>query len=156
LHEACHQIAFNTGLQRRLGDYPLWLSEGIATFFESPDFSSATGWGGTGKVNWYNLGNLRKYARQRPQDSLMKLLVQDDLLRQGETSAAAYAESWGLTFYLIKRKPKQFVDYLKKLRSRPPGNPSDAKQRLDDFRASFGEDLEKIDKEFIRFIGTLR
>ena len=37
LHEACHQIAFNTGLQTRLGDYPLWVSEGIATFFEATD-----------------------------------------------------------------------------------------------------------------------
>jgi hypothetical protein len=156
LHEACHQIAFNTGLQRRLGDYPFWLSEGIATFFESPDFTSSNGWGGTGKVNWYNLNNLRHYARTRPADSLMKLLTQDDLLRQGETATAAYAESWGLTFFLIKRKSKSFVEYLKLLHARPPGNPSDAKQRMDDFRTCFGDDLEKLDKEFVRFIGSLR
>lgn len=156
LHEACHQIAFNTGLQRRLGDYPFWLSEGIATFFESPDFNSSNGWGGTGKINWYNLNNLRHYARMRPADSLMKLLTQDDLLRQGETATAAYAESWGLTFFLIKRKSKPFVEYLKLLHSRPPGNPSDAKQRMDDFRTCFGDDLEKLDKEFVRFIGSLR
>jgi hypothetical protein len=156
LHEACHQIAFNTGLQRRLGDYPLWLSEGIATFFESPDFSSSSGWGGTGKINWFNLNNLRSYARHRPKDSLTKLLVQDDLLRKGETTTNAYAESWGLTFYLIKRKQKQFVEYLKLLHARMPGNPSDAKQRLDDFRACFGEDLDKLDKDFVRFMGTLR
>ena len=156
LHEACHQIAFNTGLQRRLGDYPFWLSEGIATFFESPDFNSSSGWGGTGKINYFNLGNLRQYARIRPADSMMKLLVQDDLLRRGETSTAAYAESWGLTYFLIKRKPKNFVEYLKLLRERLPGNPADAKQRLDDFRSCFGEDLDKLDKEFVRFVGTLR
>lgn len=156
LHEACHQIAFNTGLQRRLGDYPFWLSEGIATFFESPDFNSSSGWGGTGKINYFNLSNLRQYARIRPADSLMKLLVQDDLLRRGETSTAAYAESWGLTYFLIKRKPKNFVEYLKLLRERLPGNPADAKQRLDDFRSCFGEDLDKLDKEFVRFVGTLR
>jgi hypothetical protein len=156
LHEACHQIAFNTGLQRRLGDYPFWLSEGIATFFESPDFNSSSGWGGTGKINYFNLSNLRQYARIRPADSMMKLLVQDDLLRRGETSTAAYAESWGLTYFLIKRKPKNFVEYLKLLRERLPGNPADAKQRLDDFRSCFGEDLDKLDKEFVRFVGTLR
>ncbi len=156
LHEACHQIAFNTGLQQRLGDYPLWLSEGIATFFESPDFSSSTGWGGTGKVNYFNLNNLRIYSKIRPADSLLTLLVQDDRLRSGETTAAAYAESWGLTFFLIKRKPKQFVEYLKELRSRPPGNPSDSKQRSADFQQCFGDDLDKLDREFVRFIGSLR
>ncbi|MFO0013328.1 MAG: DUF1570 domain-containing protein [Planctomycetota bacterium] len=155
LHEASHQIAFNTGVQKRLGDYPLWVSEGMATFFESPDFSSSSGWGGTGKVNRFNLANLRRYAPQRPEDSLVKLLSDDKLLRQGETATAAYAESWGLTFFLIKRRPKQYVEYLKLLKDRPIGQPADPKQRLADFKQCFGEDLDKLNKEFIRFIGTL-
>jgi hypothetical protein len=156
LHEACHQIAFNTGLQRRLGDYPLWVSEGIATFFESPDFNSSSGWGGTGKVNRYNLTNLRRYAPQRPDDSLAKLLSDDQLLRQGETATQAYAESWGMTFFLIKRRPKQYVEYLKLLQDRPLGQKADSKQRLAEFKQCFGDDLEKINKEFVRFISSLQ
>ena len=156
LHEACHQIAFNTGLQTRLGDYPLWLSEGLATFFESADTRSSSGWAGAGKVNAYNLDQFRQYYRARPPDSLVSLLTQDERFRKGDTSAAAYGESWGLTFYLIKKKPKEFVSYLMKLRSREPGNPSDARQRLDDFQESFGADLDKIDKEFVRMIAALR
>jgi hypothetical protein len=155
LHEACHQIAFNTGLQQRLGDYPLWVSEGIATFFESPDFKSSTGWGGTGKINRYNLFNLRAYGRNRPTDSLLKLLINDDLLRQPDTATAAYAESWGLTFFLIKRREKQYVEFLSLLQSRSPGEKADATQRMKDFKQCFGEDLEKLDKEFVRFIGSL-
>lgn len=156
LHEACHQIAFNTGLQKRLGDYPLWVSEGIATFFESPDFSSSSGWGGTGKVNRYNLVNLRRYATQRPNDSLLKLLSDDSLLRQADTATAAYAESWGLTFFLIKRRPKQYVEYLKLLEAYPLGQKVDPKQRVADFKKCFGDDLDKLNKEFVRFIGTLQ
>jgi hypothetical protein len=155
LHEACHQIAFNTGLQKRLGDYPLWVSEGMATFFESPDFSSSSGWGGTGKVNRFNLSNLRQYAAQRPSDALAQLIIRDDLLRKGDTAKSAYAESWGWTFFLIKRRPKQYVEYLRLLEARPLGQPADAKQRLTDFRKCFGEDLEKLNREFVRFIGTL-
>ncbi|MEI8197954.1 MAG: DUF1570 domain-containing protein, partial [Phycisphaerae bacterium] len=34
VHEACHQLAFNTGIQKRQVDYPLWLSEGLACSFE--------------------------------------------------------------------------------------------------------------------------
>jgi hypothetical protein len=155
LHEACHLIAFNTGIQKRLGDYPLWVSEGFATFFESPDFTSSSGWGGTGKVNRFNLINLRRYAPQRRDDSLLQLIVRDELLRQGDTATHAYAESWGLTFFLIKRRPKQYVEYLKLLESRPLGQPADAKQRTADFRQCFGDDLDKLNKEFIRFIGSL-
>lgn len=155
LHEACHLIAFNTGIQKRLGDYPLWVSEGFATFFESPDFSSSSGWGGTGKVNRFNLINLRRYAPQRREDSLLQLIVRDELLRQGETATNAYAESWGLTFFLIKRRPKQYVEYLKLLESRPLGQPADAKQRTADFRKCFGDDLDKLNKEFVRFISSL-
>lgn len=156
LHEACHQIAFNTGLQTRLGDYPLWLSEGIATFFESADTRSSSGWAGAGRINTYNLQQIRFYFRNRPADSLASLLTQDERFRKGDTSAAAYGECWGLTFFLVKKKPKEFVAYLKKLRERPPGNPSDAKQRLDDFLASFGQDLDKLDKDFVRMMTGLR
>jgi hypothetical protein len=156
LHEACHQIAFNAGLQTRLGDNPLWLSEGIATFFESADTRSSTGWAGTGRINTYNLQQLLVHLRIRPEDSLVSLLTQDERFRKGDTSAAAYGESWGLTYFLIKKKPKEFVAYLKKLRQRKPGNPSDAKQRLEDFQECFGQDLAKIDKDFERMISGLR
>ncbi|MFM8570562.1 MAG: DUF1570 domain-containing protein [Pirellula sp.] len=156
LHEACHQIAFNTGLQTRLGDYPLWVSEGIATFFESADTRSSSGWAGTGRINAYNLQQLRNYFRNRPSDSLTNLLIQDERFRQADTATAAYGESWGLTFYLIKKKPKEFVGYMRKLKERPPGNASDPKQRLADFQASFGQDLEKLDKEFARMMASLR
>lgn len=156
LHEACHQIAFNTGLQTRLGDYPLWVSEGIATFFEATDLRSSSGWAGAGRVNPYNLIQLRQYSRARSTDSLRSLLIQDDRFRQGDTSTAAYAEGWGLTFYLLKRKPKEYVAYLRRLGERLPGDTSDPKRRLDDFYGAFGDDLEKLDKDFVRFIGGLR
>ena len=36
IHEATHQMAFNCGLQTRYAAIPLWVSEGIAVFFETP------------------------------------------------------------------------------------------------------------------------
>ncbi len=35
LHEAAHQLAFNTGLQRQKVMYPVWVSEGLASNFEN-------------------------------------------------------------------------------------------------------------------------
>lgn len=156
VHEACHLLAYNSGLQTRLGDSPLWLSEGIAMFFETPDFTKSTGWGGIGQVNWHNHRNLIQYSATRDANSLEKLIVEDDRLRQAETMASSYAEAWGLTYYLLKRKPKQFVEYLAILRERAPGKRADAKRRLEEFKACFGNDLSKVDKEFIRTMSTIR
>src|SRR5262249_27836675 len=35
VHEATHQIAFNCGFHRRYADIPLWVSEGVAIYFEA-------------------------------------------------------------------------------------------------------------------------
>lgn len=156
VHEACHLLSYNSGLQTRLGDSPLWLSEGIAMFFETPDFTKTTGWGGIGQVNWHNHRNLVQYSATRDANSLEKLIVEDDRLRQAETMASCYAEAWGLTYYLIKRKPKQFVNYLAILRERSPGKRADAKRRIEEFKSCFGDDLSKIDKEFMRTMSTIR
>ena len=152
VHEACHQIAFNSGLQVRLGDNPLWLSEGLATFFESPDLMSQNGWGGVGKLNKHNYANLANYLPKRTNDSLELLLLDDSRLRNGETMTSSYAEAWALTFYLIKSKPKDFVKYLNSIREKPPGQRSSPKERIELFRECFGDDLRKIDRDFIRLM----
>ena len=35
MHEAAHQLAFNTGLQKQKVMYPIWVSEGLASNFEN-------------------------------------------------------------------------------------------------------------------------
>ncbi|MGE3314899.1 MAG: DUF1570 domain-containing protein, partial [Planctomycetaceae bacterium] len=51
VHEATHQIAFNSGLHTRLADNPLWLTEGLAMFCETPDLKSRSGWKTIGTLN---------------------------------------------------------------------------------------------------------
>ncbi|RPI76748.1 MAG: DUF1570 domain-containing protein, partial [Planctomycetaceae bacterium] len=51
IHEATHQIAFNSGIHTRLADNPLWVTEGMAMFFETPDLTSRAGWRTVGAVN---------------------------------------------------------------------------------------------------------
>jgi hypothetical protein len=43
VHEASHQMAFNCRMHRRLAPVPVWISEGVATFFETPD-PGGRGW----------------------------------------------------------------------------------------------------------------
>jgi hypothetical protein len=59
IHEATHQIAFNSGLQTRFADVPLWVSEGLAVYFETPDLQNAKGWKTIGAVNTSRLDRFR-------------------------------------------------------------------------------------------------
>jgi hypothetical protein len=59
IHEATHQIAFNSGLQTRFADIPLWVSEGIAVYFETPDLQSSKGWRNVGAVKTSRLERFR-------------------------------------------------------------------------------------------------
>jgi hypothetical protein len=148
IHEATHQMAFNCGLQTRLGDNPLWLSEGIATFFETPN--------GIGKLNTFNYSNLIQTLPNRTPDSLAVLLTDDSRLRSAETTTTGYAEAWGLFHFLVNSNPKGMVKYLEIIRQLPVGSPSSSKERLALFQACFGEDLEKLEREFIKHIRKIR
>src|SRR5579863_411793 len=61
IHEATHQIAFNSGMHVRKADNPLWLVEGMAMYFETPDLSSKNGWKTAGAVNDDRLGQFRDF-----------------------------------------------------------------------------------------------
>jgi hypothetical protein len=154
VHEAFHQLAYNTGLQVRLADNPFWVSEGLAVYFESPDFSSSQGWSTIGKVNQYNLREFSNYLRQRPADSLITLLSDDQRFRNSATSTAAYAEAWALNYYLLRRRSKEYAEYLTYLSQKPPLGQSDPKVRVEEFKKFFGEDLQKFDQQFLNYIIT--
>ena len=115
IHEATHQIAFNSGLQTRFADIPLWVSEGIAVYFETPDLNNAKGWKEIGAINRPRLDRFREYLTRRPADSLTTLISDDTRLRNADSATAldAYAEAWALNYYLIRNHPKEFVAYLK-------------------------------------------
>jgi hypothetical protein len=164
IHEATHQIAFNCGLQTRLADIPVWLSEGIAMYFETPDLGSSQGWRGIGALNRNRLYQFRKYARQRPNDSLDALLLSDRRIQgrsedkryqDDQAVINAYAEAWCLTYYLIKHKPEEFVAYLKVLAAKGPVVEDTPGERREQFEKHFGE-LSTFDAQFLRQISRLR
>ncbi len=154
VHEAVHQVAFNTGLQVRLADNPLWLSEGLAMFFESPDLSSPQGWK-MGNVNYHNLRLFANYVTRRPDDSLLTLIQDDERFKNAETARDAYAESWALTYFLIKARSKQFAEYLREIGKLEPLQATDPSARVEAFKLHFG-DLKKIDRDFVKYLSKVR
>lgn len=155
VHEATHQIAFNSGLHTRLADNPLWLTEGMAMYFETPDLRSKTGWKTIGALNRTRLSRFREYLKRRPADSLQTLIGSDARFTQAETALDAYAEAWALSYFLIKSKPAAYVNYLTRIAAKPRLVWNSPAERLEDFRESFG-DLETLDAEFLQHLQRLR
>ncbi|MFG0267970.1 MAG: DUF1570 domain-containing protein [Rhodopirellula sp. JB055] len=156
IHEATHQLAYNCGLQTRFADNPMWVSEGMAMFFESPDFSNPRGWRGIGRVNVVNLGRFRRYLPSRPEDSLATLLSDDSRFRSAATAEDAYGESWALTYFLLKTQRKEFVAYLQKLSESKPLDERTPRERIEDFESSMGMGLEEIDRKFLTYMRRVR
>jgi hypothetical protein len=156
IHEATHQIAFNCGLQTRYAAIPLWLSEGMAIYFEAPDLTSSKGWRTIGAVNRVRLNGFRKYLQKpRPADSLVTLVSSDDRLRDPKRHEDAYAEAWALNYFLIRQRPKQYTDYVKMLSKKQPLVEDDAQTRLREFQNAFG-DLKQLDAEFVKQMERVR
>ncbi|MCA9142515.1 MAG: DUF1570 domain-containing protein [Planctomycetaceae bacterium] len=156
IHEATHQIAFNCGLQTRYADIPLWVSEGVAIYFETPDLRSSKGWRNIGGVNQVRLQEFGRYFRNRPADSLLTLISTDDRFRDPRQAGDAYAEAWSLNYFLIRKHLKEYLQYMKVLSEKRPLRYDDPEDRVAQFKEAFGDDLEQLNTEFIRYMRTVR
>jgi hypothetical protein len=155
IHEATHQLAYNSGLQQRFADVPIWFSEGMAVFFETPDLTTVKGWRTIGEVNTMRLVRYREHLPQKPRDSLSTLSVNNERFLRPRDSLDAYAEAWALTHYLLKAKPKQYVAYLQKLAAKQPFIWDEPEDRLKEFREAFG-DPKELDAELMKYVGQLK
>ncbi len=154
IHEATHQMAFNTGIHSRYSRPPLWLAEGLAMLFEAPGVCDSYNHAQPAdRVNRDRLSAFRKFLapHHRP-EWLASLVASDDFFHQN--TAAAYAESWALSFFLIETQPSQYIQYLRRTASREPFQESDSARRTADFTAIFGADWRMLESRFLRFMAA--
>jgi len=157
VHEATHQIAFNCGLHTRYADNPLWLTEGMAMYFETPDLRNRTGWRTIGKLNRGRLRIFKQSLRDRKSpESLLSLIQNDQRLSSPETAKDAYAEAWALTYFVIKKHRREYTEYLHQLSRKKPLIWNTPEERVAEFRAVFGDDISRLDQEFLRYFARLR
>ncbi|MCA9052748.1 MAG: DUF1570 domain-containing protein, partial [Planctomycetaceae bacterium] len=157
VHEATHQIAFNCGLHSRYADNPMWLTEGMAMFFEAPDLKSSSGWRTAGQIHPGRLQQFRDYAeRRRTADSLRSLLLTDERFRDPSTAVDAYAESWAFTFFLIREHRRRYVEYLEQLSTLPRLDWKTPEERETMFLEAMETDWETLEREFALFVRRLR
>ncbi len=156
IHEATHQIAFNCGLMARYADIPMWVSEGVAIYFETPDLGSARGWRGIGAVNRARLIVLRQSLGKRQLRSLAALIADDAPFRDARSAGRAYAEAWGWNYFLLQKHSREYLAYVRMLAAKKPLLHDDPQARRRDFRTFFGHDLAGLDREFVRFVQQLQ
>jgi hypothetical protein len=155
IHEGTHQLIFNTGMQTRFSDTPLWLNEGLAMFFETPDLTSSTGWRAIGNVNPMRLHHLRANLELRDPDALRKILSSDDVFRDPATKLLAYSEAWALNYFLLNEHSDSFIEYLKHMSQKAPQQFDGPDKRLAEFKQFLGDDLDALDREFIQYVRKL-
>lgn len=156
IHEATHQVAFNTGVHSRYSPPPMWVAEGLATMFERVGAGQADP-NGTRQARlhpgWYRRFQEDPAGQQRSQ-RLAELVASDGLF--DSEPVWAYAASWALSFYLAETQPRQYAEYLQRTARHPPFQPASAAQRIADFTAVFGEDWRMLDARLRRFLEELR
>jgi hypothetical protein len=152
VHEATHQLAFNSGLQVRYADIPMWVSEGLAIYFETPDLESKTGWRNIGGVNRVNLVNYRKAAADGKLVSLEQLLSDDKRFRDPTSAATAYAQAWALNYWLLKTRGDDYVKYLQAQAAQAPLVTLEPAERLKQFEDNLGGELTTIEADFLRYM----
>jgi Protein of unknown function (DUF1570) len=154
-HESIHQLLANTSVERRLSDWPMWISEGLPEFFCPLKVNSSLVRKGTAQlpvrtIKWARPGmvnDLRMFSLLRLSGGSGEALR--NLLQSSELDADGYAISWGLVHYLANEHPTKFQAYLKDVSKMKPLDLMNRQQagRPDPlFVKHFGDDFELLER----------
>ena len=155
IHEAIHQLAFNTGLHSRFGEEPRWLVEGFAMLLESEAHLRDERSANPGdRVDLERYLTFQQARPKRPKETLSRLVGTDDLFAAAPLNA--YAESWALSFFLMETRSGRYADYLKRLARRDRLSAYSTADRVKDFRETFSTDLPMMDSQLLRYMAELK
>ena len=151
IHESTHQLCFNTGLHTRYADNPVWLTEGLAMYFEAPYFGSAK-WNTIGRYTDWRKAATKAYKDNVSAGTLTSLMQSDDRFRKAESANDAYTEAWALTLYLMKNREGEFAEYLKAVSGKTPLVWDKPEQRLQLLEKTIGtpDDLAGPVKAYLK------
>ncbi|MEX2673226.1 MAG: DUF1570 domain-containing protein [Phycisphaeraceae bacterium] len=151
LHEAAHLLAFNSGIQDRRRAYPLWVSEGLATAFETTNPARPFGPGHDNPSRRHALTEAFNNQRVRPLADLIALRATRDI-RPAERGAV-YAQMWGMFHFLWTHHLEALRDHLQAIASGElrTGNAEANRQA---FEQSFG-DLEPLERQWREYVRAM-
>lgn len=151
IHEATHQLAFNSGVQSRIATNPFWLSEGLATNFET--MSPAVPFG-PGQDNRVRRRALRQAAKAGRLDALETFVGRVELVDVDKNQRERlYAQAWGLFSFLFETQRATLQGYMQHVAAGQGGR--DAAALVADFESHFGT-TRSVGNAFRQWISRLR
>ena len=155
VHEATHQLMCNSGLQARMANYPLWVSEGLAAYFEPADPFARNGWRRPGGINFLRVGKLKAMLKQSSRADLSSIIAGDDSFRQSSSAGESYSLAWGLNYFLLKRHREEYLAYLRHVSHTMPLAVEPPDQRLRDFQSFFRADISALSQQLAEYFASL-
>lgn len=154
-HEATHQMAGNTGLMPRHVQIPIWVHEGLATYFEAP--KEAT-WSGFGAVNQQRLMWYRALETDTTHSNI-DFIVGDQIFSYALSQGAklhGYGQSWALTHFLIEEHFDKLMAFYRRLGELPPDIKFSPDTLTKVFNEVFGDERDALDAQWRRYMRSLK
>ena len=153
IHECVHQLSYNLGVQSLSADNPKWLSEGLATYFETVGYRDV---GPSGNRNPQRFKSYREAQQGGRLIRLRDLLTRDELFDVSKSAATtAYGQSWALVHFLLDTHAEQFFSYLHRVARTGHASSERAATRLKMFEDAFGQDIATTEKRWHAYMATL-
>jgi hypothetical protein len=147
MHEALHHLAFHCGVQSRRVQYPLWMSEGLATCFETDAPNEAFGPDRDYSPRREEFQRLLREDLLLPLNALVQLANVPD--QSDQTITTIYHQSYALMGWLCRFRAEQLGRYVALMRGQPAGRPTPARH-LELFEQAFG-DVESLETSWLSF-----
>ena len=157
VHEAVHQLAFNSGLQVRMADNPLWFSEGLAMYFETTSVRSSLLWNRPGLVNpRHQPGFMKLLEANQVSGGMNTLIESDSAFLNAAEMPVAYPKAWAFTHYLMREEKTGMQKFLHNLTQRKPMVGLTAEERTQEFLTAFGKLPDEMEQELVSYIRRQR
>jgi hypothetical protein len=147
VHEAVHQLCFHTGLQSPHIENPLWLSEGLATAFETDEPDQAFGPDRGYPAREEQFRRILEDGNLIPLRDLVTWARMPD--SDDKTIAAVYHQSYALVLWLNRYRRGHLRVFMESLRDEPSGRPT-PQRHLQLFEKAFG-DADKLEQTWLRY-----
>jgi hypothetical protein len=136
VHEAAHLVSFNSNIQLRSRQYPFWITEGVATNFETTDYRKRFG------PSVESEARADAFERYRRDDQLLplrELIVLNEIADvSAQRADVIYAQTWAFFAYAYRYQREELALYLRDLRREAAGEVT-PERHLAMFTARFGD-----------------
>jgi hypothetical protein len=152
VHELTHHLAFACGIQNNQVHNPKWITEGLATYFESPIYGN---WFGPGEVHAEKLKLFITTDQSYMFVTMDELIGDDEMFDLAhDRSSDGYAAAWSLFYFLTEKHHEALFDYMYDLSLKVGTGEYRRFSRLEDFEKYFGK-IETLNKQWRNYMTYL-